>query len=512
MSITQQKRVCCWTPGSPEKKNKENIFFTPHSSPLKSPPPKTWAKVVEKGVSKRKLDDDYEAKLASVALSTARSVLDDDSLCEPRLLFQQTPPRKEKLHDGPTDVAPHSRDSSVRKRPVPDPAAFFDDDDLKLTTPRDRVWNLDDSHTTPMTSHATTPTCLCKKKKAEEQPLVEEEDEDLLSTVTLVEGPEELRGSSNFHVYGKIGAGTFSEVFAARDQNDKNVAIKRAKRPFRTRKGRDAALKEARTLTALKTTHVVACGGAWQEDGHLYLVLELCSRGSVKHLRRNGDLSEAPTLWRFARDVASGLTHVHDRGFVHLDVKPSNVLLANDGNLKLADFGLASKIGESVDGTEGDARYLAPELLDDNVGCDPANDIFSLGMSLLELAQPPSFVLPTTGPRWRALRQGHPLDLPRSSTPEFIRLLQQTTHPMTHGRPLAAAILHHPKAQLAASAHDCAGWIALSSLLEKNNNDDDDDNDLVKKNLAATPQTSSFLNRLLVNNNTGCVPPGLTSN
>ena len=289
----------------------------------------------------------------------------------------------------------------------------------------------------------------------------------LSSTAVLVESTTILENVLSLQLIKKLGEGTFSEVFAAKSPlSPVCFAVKRAKRPFRTRKGRDLALAEARTLCALNSPHVLYCGGAWQEDGHLHLVLELC-RQSVKELRPETALIESPALWRFARDVSAGLDHVHSLGFVHLDVKPSNVLLGADGSLKLADFGLCAIAGHTVDGTEGDARYLAPELLSYESFCDPKNDIFSLALTLYELARPTTFALPATGPRWHQLRQKNDGGLSFSEDADISEdletLLRRAADPNPTERPTAHHILHHPLSQQAAMAPDCGTWLTMAS-------------------------------------------------
>jgi len=94
------------------------------------------------------------------------------------------------------------------------------------------------------------------------------------------------------------------------------------------------------------------------------------------------------------RDVCLGLQELHEKGIVHLDIKPENILLSFSGKFKIGDLGLArllSKITEEGDIPEGDCRYLAHELLND----DPAvaipdlrkADIFALGMMAYEMME-----------------------------------------------------------------------------------------------------------------------------
>jgi mitosis inhibitor protein kinase SWE1 len=104
-----------------------------------------------------------------------------------------------------------------------------------------------------------------------------------------------------------------------------------------------------------------------------------------------------------------GLKEIHDAGFMHLDMKPANILVTFEGALKIGDFGLAQAItsAHGVD-VEGDREYMAPEMLKGNVG--GSADIFSLGLITLEAAA--NVVLPDNGPTWIALRSGDLSEVP----------------------------------------------------------------------------------------------------
>jgi serine/threonine protein kinase len=161
----------------------------------------------------------------------------------------------------------------------------------------------------------------------------------------------------------------------------------------------------------------------------------------------DGHLIPESTVWKICHDVAAGLSHIHSHGIVHNDIKPSNIFLVAHNRLgallKIGDFGNAGDVGTSEDGQEGDTSYMAPELLSSGTR-HPSADIFSLGLTLYELASNLSWELPSEGPRWQELRHGsHTPDLPRSRRPELAQLIQAMLKPDPTLRLSAEAIIDH---------------------------------------------------------------------
>lgn len=106
---------------------------------------------------------------------------------------------------------------------------------------------------------------------------------------------------------------------------------------------------------------------------------------------------------------SKGLQHIHNAGFVHLDMKPSNILIDFEGTLKIGDFGMATALpAEKGPDFEGDREYLAYEVLRGEI--DTSADIFSLGLIMLEIAA--NVKLPDNGATWQALRFGDFSEIP----------------------------------------------------------------------------------------------------
>ena len=157
---------------------------------------------------------------------------------------------------------------------------------------------------------------------------------------------------------------------------------------------------------------------AWEESGYLFIRSELCEKGNLNDFlvemerQSENQLLNEEDVWKFFFQMVCSVKHVHDCGFIHLDIKPSNFFVKEDGTIKLGDFGQSIELSRVSalrdDDVEGDSVYMAPELLLNNVKLTDKisvkADIFSLGASLLELAS--GMNLPQNGIIWHKLREG----------------------------------------------------------------------------------------------------------
>ncbi|CAN6445579.1 unnamed protein product [Victoria cruziana] len=133
-------------------------------------------------------------------------------------------------------------------------------------------------------------------------------------------------------------------------------------------------------------------GGEWTlgpSNGDAFnLFLEYVPGGSLSDLcRRRGKLDEL-SVRRYAREILEGLAHIHSHGFVHCDIKPSNILLDPASGVKIADFGLAKRVEEKASGKptiRGTPIYISPEVAAGEEP-EPPSDVWSLGCTLVELA------------------------------------------------------------------------------------------------------------------------------
>jgi serine/threonine-protein kinase len=148
--------------------------------------------------------------------------------------------------------------------------------------------------------------------------------------------------------------------------------------------------REAKVAGRLVHPHVVTLFDAGDVDGLFYLAFEFVDGPDLAARALRQPPLTLRDILRIGREAASALDAAHRSGIIHRDIKPSNLLLTNDGVLKIADFGIATLIGQGTHLTQtgsliGTPQYLSPEQVKSELPLDPRSDLFSLGGVLYEL-------------------------------------------------------------------------------------------------------------------------------
>jgi len=193
-----------------------------------------------------------------------------------------------------------------------------------------------------------------------------------------------------YRVETRIATGGMSTVYRGLDVRlDRPVALKvmdaryAGDQQFLTRFQR-----EARAIARLKNPGLVAIYDQGNDAAHPFLVMELVEGGTLRELLRERGPMPPHAVAAVLRPVLGGLGVAHRAGLVHRDVKPENVLISDDGEVKLVDFGLVRATAEAgITSTSvilGTAGYLSPEQVEGRP-TGPRSDVYSTGLMAFEL-------------------------------------------------------------------------------------------------------------------------------
>ena len=221
-----------------------------------------------------------------------------------------------------------------------------------------------------------------------------------------------------YKILAPLGQGGMARVYKARQENlDREVAIKvlppwyAADRNFVQR-----FEQEAKLVARLSHPNIVTVHDASQQDGHLYIVMQLVDGGTLKNQIDNlrdahstilafMDLLEANRIFQ---QLASALAYAHENGIVHRDIKPVNVLMDRAGRPILSDFGIAKALEHNKGLTHpgagvGTPEYMSPEqCMGGQV--DGRADIYALGVMLYEALTGRT---PFVGENYHAIAHSH---------------------------------------------------------------------------------------------------------
>lgn len=237
----------------------------------------------------------------------------------------------------------------------------------------------------------------------------------MLSEESLTRQPDEV-----FDIICKLGEGAYGSVYKAlHKESDSVVAIKQV--PLDT--DLHEIIKEISIMQQCDSPYVVRYYGSYFKNTDLWIIMEYCGAGSVSDIirLRKKTLTECE-IATILSDALKGLEYLHSNRKIHRDIKAGNILLNTDGHAKLADFGVAGQLTETISKRNtviGSPFWMAPEIILE-IGYDCVADIWSIGITALEMAEgkPPYadihpmravFMIPTKPPpsfrdpdRWSA--------------------------------------------------------------------------------------------------------------
>ena len=210
---------------------------------------------------------------------------------------------------------------------------------------------------------------------------------------TEIESERSTQRIPGYKIMRKLGSGAMATVFLARQISlDRLVAIKVLPRRYSDNADFIARFqKEGRAAAKLNDPNIVAAYDVGNSGDHHYFVMEYVDGDTVYDRITANKRFEEPQAISVATQVASALRHAHDRGFIHRDIKPKNVMITKEGLVKLADLGLARALSdkEAAEAEAGRAFgtpfYISPEQIRGKVDIGPQADIYGLGATLYHM-------------------------------------------------------------------------------------------------------------------------------
>jgi len=197
--------------------------------------------------------------------------------------------------------------------------------------------------------------------------------------------------ADRYRLLHRVGSGGMGVVWEGWDERlERRVAVKQLYRQSGTsakeaEQANQRAMREARLTARLQHPHAVPVFDAVEQDGQLWLIMQFIPSITLAAVLEEGGPLQPEEAGKVGAEVASALAAAHAVGIVHRDVKPGNILIADDGAALISDFGIARALGDatltSSGMIHGTPAYLAPEVARGNEA-DFASDVFSLGATL----------------------------------------------------------------------------------------------------------------------------------
>jgi len=169
----------------------------------------------------------------------------------------------------------------------------------------------------------------------------------------------------DFKEHRILGRGGFGLVQGVCRSSSGQMYANKIQNKIRMKDGKaiELAFEEKEALSSVTSPFVVGLHYAFQDAKNIYLILELLSGGDLQfHLNKEKKFTEDVAKY-FIASTLQGIGVLHDAGYVYRDLKPENILLSADGNCKITDLGLATKVGDGVTGSAGTRGFFAPEMI-----------------------------------------------------------------------------------------------------------------------------------------------------
>lgn len=200
---------------------------------------------------------------------------------------------------------------------------------------------------------------------------------------------------SRYKIINKIGEGGSSIVYKCYDSlTNEYVAIKILKGFIKMdltyEKNKYRLMKESHFIGSFNSKNIIKVKGCYfQDDRNAYIVLEYADGHTLKNYIKKNEIGQLEALY-IIKEIINGLILIHEKNYIHRDIKPQNIIITNSKQVKLLDFGIMLEEKDSVHLTSdnkvvGSIQYMAPELLTTKNSFSKHSDIYSLGILLFEI-------------------------------------------------------------------------------------------------------------------------------